>query len=273
MTDCAEGAPQQDSSTRRRWYALLCIAAGAAEYALVLTAAGAALTALLSRLLPGHTPTATAVAAALTHVAAALWMRWRYDRPLRCTRAPAPATATAAAGTLAVIALDAAATLVLRALGHGAPASTATTTGAALARAVVAAVVGPLCEEYVFRRALLGEARRLARTRSAVPVLQQGALAGAAFGLLHVPAAVAAGEGAGGAAAHVLYAACFGAAATALDHAAGDRLWPGALAHAANNALALRSPVAPAHAAVATATLGQCAALALLAARVAHRAP
>ena len=272
MTDCAEGAPQQDSSTRRRWYALLCIAAGAAEYALVLTAAGAALTALLSRLLPGHTP--TAVAAALTHVAAALWMRWRYDRPLRCTRAPA--TATAAAGTLAVIALDAAATLVLRALGHGAPASTATAatgTGAALARAVVAAVVGPLCEEYVFRRALLGEARRLARTRSAVPVLQQGALAGAAFGLLHVPAAVAAGEGACGAAAHVLYAACFGAAATALDHAAGDRLWPGALAHAANNALALRCPVAPAPAAVAAATLGQCAALALLAARVAHRAP
>ena len=266
MTDGPESTSSSKNNNnkrkRRHWYALLCIAAGAGEYALVLTAAGAALSVLFRRVCD------TTTIAALTHIAAALWMCWRYDRP-SSSRARPTTTATArtlaAAGTAAIVALDAAATAVLRALGH---ADTAAPAAPGLARVLVAGVAGPLCEEYVFRRALPAEARA-----AAVPVLRHGVLAGAAFGLLHVPAAVAAGEGATGAAAHVLYAACFGAAAAALDHAAGDRLWPGALAHVANNVLALRRPVAPAHAAVAAATLGQCAVLAVLALRVAQRAP
>ena len=246
-----------NSSNWKHWYALLCIVVGAAEYALVFAIAGAAFFALLR----AH----PSVAGALTHVTSALWMLWRYDRsrPRQPTPAQQPTRTSpwvAAAGSVLMLALNAGTTLVLRANGHGAPGKEFS-----LAGALAAAVVGPLCEECVFRRALLREARALAHTRAAVSVRLQGAVAGAAFGLMHVPAAAAAREGVLSIAAHVLFAAGFGAAATALDHAAGERLWPGALAHIANNALALAWPVAHTHPAVLATTLALSASFAAIA--------
>jgi len=239
----------EKSDVRKRLYALFCVGFGTAEYLFSMIISTIILLFLTQTLFvitgPAFASIRTFLNSILIHVLSLLWIRWRYAK----REASVPSTKgcwnIVIPCIFLVVVLDLGLTIFLYFIDdfvHADLVKPNVIINIDLAKVFVQGIVAPLCEEYVFRWALLVEARKLKGTSAEIPVSLQGAASGIAFGLIHISSAVTAGESPLIVVSHILYAASFGAAMTYLDTAAGNRMWPSILCHVINNLSALFLP-------------------------------
>jgi len=185
----------------------------------------------------------------LTHLFATLWMRKRYAKGVTNVAGPTCWNIVVPCVMLVVF-IDMFVVFMLRWLDQSMsldlvppPKEENVTVVMKGADFVAKCLLAPLCEEFIFRFALVSEAQKLAGTSAEISTRIQGALSGVAFGLMHIGAAFSAGESPVIALSHVCFAACFGVAMVFLDSAAGNRLWPSIICHICNNALVFFMPL------------------------------
>jgi len=245
-----EAKPER-SDKRKRLYALLCVALGTIEYVFMLMVV-AILVLLFSQLIVvfvgfGLAGLRAVVTGALTHILSALWIRWRYAKRIPKDPKIKGRWCIVLPCTIFVILLDMALVIFLHWLNRIIHVGLVVPHDGPIVinplDLVVRCIIAPICEEYVFRWALLVEARKLEGTSAAIPLQIQGAAGGLAFGLIHLGAAISANETPFVIIAHLIYAGCFGAAMTFLVGAAGNRMWPSVFCHIINNLVTLILPL------------------------------